>query len=153
MPSRRHSLQTGSMLRAIAVVVSQFASVAEVSRSANEMWALDAPLLRRPAAVVRQRRDVLDRLDVQAGGLQGGDGRLAAGAGALDPHLDLLDAELRRLLGARLGGALGGERRALAAALEADRAGRGAAQRVAVGVGDGDDRVVERRLDVGDARG
>ena len=29
--------------------------------------------------------------------------------------------------------------------------GRRVAQRVAVGVGDGDDRVVERRLDVGDA--
>ena len=100
---------------------------------------------------MRQRRDVLDGLDVQAGGLQGGDGRLAAGAGALDPHLDLLDAELRRLLGGDLGGPLGGERRALAAALEADRAGRGVAQRVAVGVGDGDDGVVERRLDVGDA--
>ena len=53
--------------------------------------------------------------------------------------------------GGRLGGPLGGERRALAAALEADGAGRGPAQRVAVGVGDGDDRVVERRLDVGDA--
>ena len=38
-------------------------------------------------------------LIVQAGGLQGGDGRLAAGAGPLDAHLDLLQAELRRLLG------------------------------------------------------
>src|SRR5206468_1664733 len=53
--------------------------------------------------------------------------------------------------GGRLAGPLGGERRALAAALEADGAGRGAAKGVAVGVGNGDDRVVERRLDVRDA--
>src|SRR5262249_20800693 len=65
--------------------------------------------------------------------------------------LDLLQAELGRSLGGRLGGALGGEGRALAAALEADRARRGETERVAVGVGDGDDGVVEGRLDVGDA--
>ena len=29
---------------------------------------------------MRERGDVLDRLDVQPGGLQGGDGRFAAGA-------------------------------------------------------------------------
>src|SRR5262249_5797076 len=102
------------------------------------------------AAVVRQRRDVLDGLDVEAGGLQRRDGRFAAGAGALDADLDLLQAELGRPLRRGLGGALGGERRALAAALEADGAGRGVAERIAVGVGDGDDGVVEGRLDVGD---
>src|SRR5262249_32040260 len=112
---------------------------------------LHASFLGGAAAVVRQRRDVLDGLDVQAGGLQGGDGRLAAGAGALDADLDLLEAELGRLLRGGLGSPLGGGRRALAAALEADRAGRGVAERVAVGVGDGDDGVVEGRLDVGDA--
>src|SRR5262249_17364614 len=64
---------------------------------------------------------------------------------------DLLEAELRRFLGGDLRGALRGERRALAAALEPDRAGRRVAQRVAVGVGDGHDGVVERRLDVGNA--
>src|SRR5262249_23511849 len=110
-----------------------------------------APLLGRAAAVVRQGRDVLDGLDGQAGRLQGGDGRLAPGAGALDAHLDLLEAELAGPLGGDLGGPLGGERRALARALETDRAGGGVAERVAVGVGDGDDGVVERRLDVGDA--
>ena len=52
--------------------------------------------------------------------------------------------------GGGLGGPLGGERGALAAPLEADRPGRGPAQRVAVGVGDRDGRVVERRLDVHD---
>src|SRR4051812_41845036 len=113
--------------------------------------ALNATLLGGAAAVVRQRGDVFDGLDGQAGGLQGRDGGLAARAGALDADLDLLEAELGGPLGCRLGRALGGERRALAAALEADGAGRGEAERIAVGVGDGDDGVVERRLDVGDA--
>ena len=36
--------------------------------------------------------DVLDALDLQAGGLQGADGRLPAGAGALDENVDLADA-------------------------------------------------------------
>src|SRR5262249_56462487 len=72
-------------------------------------------------------------------------------AGALDADLDLLEAELGRLLGGDLGGPLGGEGGALAAALEAHRARRGVAQGVAVGVGDGHDGVVERRLDVGHA--
>src|SRR5262245_32522172 len=139
MPSRRHFLQTGSIKRPIALVV------------ASGCGGSDAALLGGAAAVVRQRGDVLDHLDGQSGGLQGGDGRLAAAARPLDPDLDLLDAELGGLLGALLGGALGGERRALAAALEADGAGRGVAERVAVGVGDGADGVVERRLDVGHA--
>src|SRR5262249_61007367 len=88
-------------------------------------------------------------LDVEPGRLQRGDGRLAAGARALDPNLDLLHPELLRLAGTLLGGPLGGERGALAAALEPDRPGRRRAERVAVGVGDRHDGVVERRLHVG----
>ncbi len=64
---------------------------------------LHAAFLGWPATVVRQRRHVFDGLDGQAGGLQRGDGRFAAGARPLDPHLDLLEAEL--------GGPLGGKSR------------------------------------------
>src|SRR6516164_5016161 len=74
MPSRRHSLQTESMYRPI--VTSRAGFLASLR--------LDTTFFRRPAAVVRQRGDVLDGLDVQPGGLQGGDGRFAAGAGALN---------------------------------------------------------------------
>ena len=49
---------------------------------------------------------------------------------------------------ARVGGHLGGERRRLARALEADRAGRLPGDDVPLLVGERDDRVVERRLDV-----
>src|SRR5947207_13973663 len=94
---------------------------------------LHATFLRGAAAVVRQRGDVLDGLDGQAGGLQGGDGGLAARARPLDADLDFLEAELAGPLGRGLGRALGGERRALAAALEAARPGRGEAERAAGG--------------------
>ena len=52
-----------------------------------------------------------------------------------------------------LGRHLGGERRALAGALEADVAGRRPGEDVALLVGDADDRVVERALDVRHAVG
>src|SRR3954471_15888522 len=78
----------------------------------------DPALLGGAAAVVGQRGHVLDGLDGQARGLQGRDGAFAPRAGPLDLDLDLLDAVLRRGRRGGLGGALGGERRALAAALE-----------------------------------
>ena len=72
---------------------------------------------------MRNRRDVADRLHLEADRLQRADRRLAAGAGALDAHFERAHAE-------GLGGVAGGdrrlrrrERRALARALEADAAG------------------------------
>src|SRR6187431_1206170 len=95
------------------------------------------------------RGDVLDAEDLEAGGLERADRRLASGAGALHEHLDLLHAVVvDRVARARVGGHLGGERRRLARALEADRAGRLPGDDVPLLVGEGDDRVVERRLDV-----
>src|ERR1043165_116997 len=91
----------------------------------------DPAPLGRTAAVVRDRRDVLDRLDVEAGRGQGADGGLASGAGALDLHVDRTDAVLLRELGGVLGRDLGRERRALARSLEADAAGARPRQDVA----------------------
>src|SRR5262245_45689777 len=121
MPSRRQSLQTGSVVRAIV----------RWSLVGGRWSELDAALLRRAAAVVRQRRHVLDGLDGQPGLLERRDRRLAPGARPLDADLDLLQAELAALLGGDLGGALGGERSRLAAALEADGPGGGVAEHVA----------------------
>src|SRR4051812_19283338 len=112
---------------------------------------LNAALLRRTAAVMRQRRDILDAADLQAGVLEVQHRLLAAGAWTLDLHLDLEHAVLARFGGGLLGGATGGERRALASALEPDRAGRRPRDRLAVRVGNRHHRVVERRLDVRDA--
>ena len=62
---------------------------------------LHAPLLRRAAAVVRQRGDVLDAGDLQAGVLELDDRLLAAGAGALHLDLDLDHAALAGRAGRR----------------------------------------------------
>src|SRR2546423_12594488 len=110
-------------------------------------------LLLRTAAVVGERRHVLDGLDLEARRLEGADRALAARAGALDADLDLADPVLLRLVRDLFGGALRREGRRLARALVADRAGRGPADGRARLVGDADERVVERRLDVGDALG
>src|SRR5690606_23759806 len=101
-----------------------------------------------PAAVVRLGGDVLDRADLEAGRLERADRGLTARAGALDEDVDLLHAVLLRTARGGLGGELGSEGRRLARALEADLARRGPRDHSAGGVGDRDDRVVERALDV-----
>src|SRR5690606_21762206 len=80
----------------------------------------DATALRRTAAVVRGRGDVLDGADLEARGLQGADRGLTTGARTLDEHVDLAHAVLLGAAGGRLGGHLRGERRGLPGALEAD---------------------------------
>src|SRR4051794_17313548 len=109
---------------------------------------LDSAPLARAAAVVGLRGDVLDAGDFQAGGLERADRRLAARARALDEDLDLLQALLDALAGGGVGGDLSGERRRLAGALEAGAAGGLPRDDVALTVGERDDRVVERSLDV-----
>src|SRR3954449_6367313 len=108
----------------------------------------DPAPLGRPAAVVGLRGDVGDGADLEAGGGEGTDRGLAARTGALHEDVDLLHAVLLRLAGAVLGGHLRRERRRLARALEPDVPGRGPTDHVALRVGDRDDRVVERALDV-----
>src|SRR5512144_1292467 len=114
---------------------------------------LDAAALRRPAAVVRDRRHVGDARDLDAERIQRAHSGFATGAGPLDPHLEVLDAAVDRRLAGLLGRDLRRERRRLARALEARAAGRRPRERVALAVGDRDDRVVEGRVDVRDAFG
>ena len=113
----------------------------------------DPPTLGRAATVVRHRRDVLDAGDLDAGVLDRADGGLAAGARTLD-HTSTLRTPCSMARRAHCSAAIcaaNGVR--LARALEADVAGRGPGQHVAVLVGDRHDRVVERALDVRDAVG
>src|SRR3954468_7402401 len=105
--------------------------------------------LRRAAAVVRNWGRVLNGADLEADSLQAPDGGLTAGAGTLHEHVDLAHAVLLRATRGRLGGHLRGERRRLPGALEAHLAGARPGDHVAQRVGDRDDRVVERALDVG----
>src|SRR5689334_10516836 len=104
---------------------------------------LHAPALRGAAAVVRNRRDVADRLHFETDRLQRADRRFAARAGALDADVERAHAD-------RLGGIAGverrlrrGERRPLARPLEADATGARPRDDVAFRVGDGHDSVVE----------
>src|SRR3954451_14154059 len=110
---------------------------------------LDSAPLARAAAVVGLRGDVLDAGDFQAGGLERAGRRLAARARALDEDLDLLQALFDALARRGVRGDLSGERRRLAGALEAGAAGGLPRDHVALTIGQGHDRVVETRLDVG----
>src|SRR5262249_55308434 len=96
---------------------------------------LHAAFFRGAAAVVRQRRYVFDGLDVQAGGLGGGEGGLAARAGTFHAHFVFFETELGGFLRRGFGSTLGRKRRAFPAALEAHCPRRGEAKRVAVRVG------------------
>lgn len=100
---------------------------------------------------MRQRCHILDCLDHQASGLKGRNSGFSPRTGAFDPDLDLFQAKLRRFVGSCFRCSLRGKRRTLAAPLEANRPGRGEAKRVAVRVGDRDDRVIERRFDMSNA--
>src|SRR4051794_36308543 len=113
----------------------------------------DATALGRPASVVWGGRDVLDGADLEADRTQGPDRRLAARTRTLDEDVDLLHAVLHRPATGGLSSHLRSERGGLAGALEADGAGRGPRDDRPGGVGDRDDRVVERALDVGFAHG
>src|SRR3954454_21811510 len=121
--------------------------MAQMSPSLSR-WS-DAPALGRAATVVGGGRDVLDGADLEADGTQGADRGLAAGTRTLDEDVDLLHAVVHRATSGGLGSHLGGVRGGLARALEADGAGRGPRDHRTGRVGDRDDRVVERALDVG----
>src|SRR6202020_1367438 len=102
---------------------------------------------------VRDRGDVLDPDDLDADRGQRADRGLATRAGPAHEYVDLAHAMFHGLLGAGLGGQLGGEGSGLARTLEADVPGRGPGEDVALGVGDGDDGVVEGAFDVRHAVG
>src|SRR5256884_205273 len=111
--------------------------------------ASNAAALRRPATVVRNRRDVADHHDVQSSGGECAHGGFAPGAGTLHANFHALHPVLiARHAGGSQRGLLRGIRRTLARALEADRARGGPAHDAAIRVRDGNLRIVERRGDV-----
>src|SRR6266508_827693 len=113
----------------------------------------DAPALARTATIVRDRRHVTDRRHGEARGLQRTKRRFTARTRTGNFHFQRAHAVFLRLLGNVFGRDLRGIGGRLARALEAHRAGRRPGNGVALRVGDGDGRVVERRIDVRDARG
>src|SRR5690606_31960697 len=108
---------------------------------------LDAALLGRPAAIVRDRGDIRDRAHDEAGGLHRTHRTLTARPGALHKHVHLAHVEIAtRGLGGALCGELTGERRRLATALETGAATAGPAQGVALQVRNRHNSIIERRM-------
>src|SRR5438876_1846428 len=106
---------------------------------------LDSPLLGRPAPVVRNRRHVADRTDLQPGARERLNRGLAARAGTLHAHVHALHAEVQRFPRRLLSRHRRGEGRRFLGALEAGLARRAPRDRVALQIGDRNERVVERR--------
>src|SRR5687768_4051758 len=111
-------------------------------------FGLNATFLRRAAAVVRDRGHVRDTRDLQPAAVQGADRRFTARTGAAHTHFDVLHAMFLRSLASLLGGNLGSKRRGLAGAAEAAATRRRPRQGVPLPIGDRDDRVVERGVNV-----
>src|SRR5215471_8136433 len=133
MPSRRHCRQAAARYRA------------------NALSSLHPTPLGRTAPVVRNRRHVTNRRDLEAHRLERPDGRLPARPGSPHEHLDLLEPQVHGLARGVLRGSLRREGRALARALEAHAARARPRDHVAHLVGEGDDGVVEGRLHVRNA--
>src|SRR5438132_4980924 len=114
---------------------------------------LYAPLFRRPAAVVGHGRHIRDAADLETQCIEGAHRRLSSGTRALDAHLEILYAALLCCAAGLLGRDLGGERRRFSRALEPGGARCRPRQSVALAIGNGDDGVVERGVNVGDAFG
>src|SRR4026207_2449302 len=133
MPSRRHRRQTGPMQRAM------------YSYSLKD---LNAATLRGPATVVRNRRDVANRLHLDPHGLQRTNRRLTARPWALHPDVDRAKSIRFRGVARAHRGLRRGKRRPLPGPLEADAPRTRPRDHVAFGVRDRDLRVVERGVNV-----
>ena len=102
---------------------------------------------------MRQRGDILNRLDNKTRRLEGRNGAFSTSAWSF--HLDfyLFDPHFDGLLGRLLSSHLPGVRGTFAASLEATRSRARPAQRLTLQVGNSDHRVVEGCLDVDDGLG
>ena len=112
---------------------------------------LNATLLARTTAVVRDRRYVFDQLDIQPSCLQRGDGAFTTRARTLHADFNVSHAKLGCLFRSLLSGALPSKRGALSTSFESARTGTCPAQRITLGIGDRHGRIIERGVDVRDA--
>ena len=114
---------------------------------------LNASTFLWPTSVVRQRRDVFDGLDIKSGSLQGCDGAFASAPRTVYLDVDFLHAEFNCFLRRLLGSQLPGKRSALTTSLKTTGPGGSPAERVTLGVGYGDRRIIEGGLNMGDPDG
>src|SRR5690625_3062316 len=123
-------------------------SEVRMARGRRRAAELDAAALGRTGAVVRLRGYVRDRADLKAGGLERTDRGFAARAGALNENVDLLHSVFLGATRGRLSSHLRGERGGLPGALKANLARRSPGNYPTGGIGDGNNGVVKRALDV-----
>src|SRR5271156_1222790 len=143
-PSRRHSRQTAS--RCLAKSYLLYLNLCNFPEYLSRP--LYAAALGRSAAVVRHRRHVLNRVDVQSRRSQRAHCRFPSRARSLHAHFHRFHSVLvTRHARRRRSRLLCRVWRALARTLESHRACRRPAHRAAIGIGQRHDRVVERRLD------
>jgi len=109
---------------------------------------LDTTTLLRAAAVVWDRCHIGDRCDADTQCTQGTNRRLATGTWALDFDVQVFDALFLRSAASHFRSDLSGERCRLARTLEALATRRCPRQGVALAIGDRDDGVVERSVNV-----
>src|SRR5438093_4436852 len=100
------------------------------------LFCLHPPTLRRSTPVMRNRRDVLDRLDLETRRGERLNRGLTTAARTLHAHMHALHAGAQCLTSRLLGGDRSREGRALLGTLEARFARRAPRDRVAVQVGD-----------------
>ena len=84
------------------------------------------------------RGHVFNHVDLESGGLQGADRGLTAGAGSFDEHLDNLQSVLHRRASSGFSSGLRRVGSGFPGTAEAQLAGAGPGQSIALGVGDGD---------------
>src|ERR1017187_5939136 len=113
------------------------------------LYSSDPAPLRRAAAIMRNRGDVLNGSHLKAGRLQRTDSGLPPRARALDEDVDFAHPVLHGATCGRLRRHLRAERCRFARSLEADLARGSPRNNVADRIGDRGDRVVERAPDVG----
>src|SRR6201999_1300573 len=119
-------------------------------RIAARGLASNAPALARTATIVRDRGHVADRCDGEARRLQRTKRRFAARTRTCNFNLQRAHAVFLRLLGDVFRRDLRGIGGRFARTLETHRSGRRPGNGVALRVGDGDGRIVERRIHVRD---
>ena len=100
---------------------------------------------------MRYRRHVSDRQNFDSQCVQCTNSRFASGSRTLYAYLKVLDATLLRCFTGRFCSNLRGKRCGFTRALEACTSRRSPRQGVARPIGNGDDRIIERRVNVRDA--
>jgi len=100
---------------------------------------------------MRDGGHVFDGADFQPGSLQGSDGSFPARARSFNEAFHLFEPMFHGSPGGIVRGLLGGKRRALAGAFKACRACTGPGNRIAVAVSNGNNGVIKRRPNVGNA--